>query len=133
MIIVDTSVWIDFLNNKIETEKVAVLVDLLKKREQLFLTDIILTEILQGIKEENKYIVVKNSMLSLTFVHARNYETYIHASDIYRECRKKGITIRKTVDCIIAAVAIENNLTILHNDRDFINIEKGINYKLSFD
>ena len=71
-------------------------------------------------------------MLSLPFVHAKNYDTYIHAVDIYRECRKKGFTIRKTIDCLIAAIAIENNLALLHNDRDFSNIAKGINYPLEF-
>ncbi len=65
-------------------------------------------------------------MLTLKFVHANNFETFIHASDIYRECRKKGITIRKTIDCLIAAVAIENGLSLLHKDSDFDNISKCI-------
>lgn len=133
MILVDTSIWIDFFNNKIENQKVEILDSLLKnKQKTLFITDIILTEILQGIREDSKYIITKNTMLSLPFVHAKNYDTYIHAVDIYRECRKKGFTIRKTIDCLIAAIAIENNLALLHNDRDFSNIAKGINYPLEF-
>lgn len=133
MILVDTSIWIDFFNNKIENQKVEILAGLLKnKQETLFITDIILTEILQGIREDNKYIIIKNTMLSLPFVHAKNYDTFIHAGDIYRECRKKGITVRKTIDCLIAAIAIENNLTLLHNDHDFSNIARGINYPLEF-
>ncbi|HEY8462417.1 MAG TPA: PIN domain nuclease [Bacillota bacterium] len=133
MILVDTSIWIDFFNNKIKNQKVEILDSLLKnKQKTLFITDIILTEILQGIREDSKYIITKNTMLSLPFVHAKNYDTYIHAVDIYRECRKKGFTIRKTIDCLIAAIAIENNLALLHNDRDFSNIAKGINYPLEF-
>lgn len=133
MILVDTSIWIDFFNNKIENQKVEILDSLLKnKQKTLFITDIILTEILQGIREDSKYVITKNTMLSLPFVHAKNYDTYIHAVDIYRECRKKGITIRKTIDCLIVAIAIENNLTLLHNDRDFSNIAKCINYPLEF-
>ena len=58
-------------------------------------------------------------MWTLKFVHAINFETYIHASDIYRECRKKGVTVRKTIDCLIAAVAIENGLSLLHKDNYF--------------
>lgn len=112
MILVDTSIWIDFFNNKIENRKVEILVGLLKsKQETLFITDIILTEILQGIREDNKYIITKNTMLSLPFVHAKNYDTYIHAGDIYRECRKKGITVRKTVDCLIAVSILNTSLS----------------------
>lgn len=60
----------------------------------------------------------------------KDYETYIHASDIYRECRKKGVTIRKTIDCLIGAIAIENNLALLNNDADFVNMAKCIDLKL---
>lgn len=130
MILVDTSVWIDYFNGFNDEEKVKKLIEALKKEEDLYVTDIILTEILQGIKEDSKYTIVKNSILALKFVHAKNYKTYIYASDIYRECRKNGITIRKTIDCLIAAIAIENNLIILSKDKDFVNISKIIDINL---
>lgn len=129
MILVDTTVWVDFFNNN-NNEKVQILVDALKFNTDIFITDIILTEILQGIRDDKKYVIVKNTLLGLNFVHAKDFETYIHASDIYRECRKKGITIRKTIDCLIAAIAIENDLTLLNNDKDFINLAKCIDIKL---
>ena len=75
-------------------------------------------------------MIVKNALLGLSFVHAKDFETYIHASDIYRECRKKRITIRKTIDCLIGAIAIENDLTLLNNDIDFINMAKCVDLKL---
>lgn len=129
MILVDTTVWVDFFNNN-NNEKVQILVDALKFNTDIFITDIILTEILQGIRDDKKYVIVKNTLLGLNFVHAKDFETYIHASDIYRECMKKGITIRKTIDCLIAAMAIENDLTLLNNDKDFINLAKCIDIKL---
>lgn len=130
MILVDTSVWIDFFNGHNEDEKVKKLTDALKHDKDIFITDIILTEILQGIKDDNQYTVVKNSLLTLKFVHAKYYETYIYASDIYRNCRKKGVTVRKTIDCLIAAISIENNLSLLCKDNDFINISKCVNLSL---
>lgn len=124
MILVDTSVWIEYFNGHEEDEKVQKLVDALNQGKDIYMTDLILTEILQGIKDDNKYVVVKNSLLTLKFVHATNFDTYIHASDIYRNCRKNGVTVRKTVDCLIAAVAIENKLELLSKDNDFMNISK---------
>ena len=125
MILVDTTVWVDFLNNK-KNEKVKKLADLLKNKSDVYITDIILTEILQGIKNDKEYEDIKDVILSLKFVHAEEYRTYVHAADIFRLCRKKGITIRKTIDCLIAAIVIENNLTLLHNDNDFDNIARCI-------
>lgn len=130
MILVDTSVWIDFFNDHEIEDKVQILTDSLRQGRDIFITDIILTEILQGIKDDNKYTVVKNSLLTLKFVHAKNFETYIHASDIYRKCRKNGITVRKTIDCLIAAIVIENNLTLLCKDNDFVNLSKCVNLSL---
>lgn len=129
MILVDTTVWIDFFNNN-SNEKVQILTDALKLNTEIFITDIILTEILQGIREDKKYVIVKNTLLGLSFVHAKDFETYIHASNIYRECRKKGITIRKTIDCLIGAITIENDLTLLNNDFDFINMAKCVDLKI---
>jgi predicted nucleic acid-binding protein len=130
MILVDTSVWIEFFNGHNEDDKVKALKIALEQGEDIYITDIILSEILQGIKEDNKYVMVKNSILTLKFAHAKNYETYIHAADIYRGCRKNGITVRKTIDCIIAAIVIENDLTLLCRDNDFINISKCFDIKL---
>lgn len=130
MILVDTSVWIEYFNGREEDETVQKLVTCLKQGKDIYLTDLILTEILQGIKDDNKYVVVKNSLLTLKFVHAKSFDTYIHACDIYRNCRKNGITVRKTIDCVIAAVAMENNLSLLCKDNDFINIAKCENLRL---
>jgi predicted nucleic acid-binding protein len=98
--------------------------------KQIALTDIILTEILQGIREDKQYKLVKQTLTNLNVLHATPLKTYIHAADIYRTCREKGLTIRKTNDCIIAAVAIEFSCELLHKDKDFTTIAECVDLRL---
>lgn len=126
MILVDTTVWIDFFNGR-DTEKTAQLTSLLKQQRDICISEIIITEILQGIRNDDQFLETRNSLLSLPIIHANGTETYIHEADIYRQCRKNGKTIRKTIDCIIAAIVIENNASLLHNDSDFTHISEVIN------
>ena len=118
MILVDTSVWIDFLRGK-DSEHRYLLRRLIEKEEDICLTEIILTEILQGIKDDALYETTKEYLLEFPMIKPKGTETYIKAAEIFRKSRKQGMTIRKTIDCIIAAIAQENNLALLHNDSDF--------------
>lgn len=118
MILVDTSVWIDFLRGK-DSKHRYLLRRLIEKEEDICLTEIILTEILQGIKDDALYETTKEYLLEFPMIKPKGTETYIKAAEIFRKCRKQGMTIRKTIDCIIAAIAQENNLALLHNDSDF--------------
>lgn len=118
MILVDTSVWIDFLKGTNSRERQA-LHRLIEEEEDISITEIILTEILQGIKEDKDFKRVKDYLLEFPIHRPKGIETYLKAAGIYRDCRKKGKTVRKTVDCIIAAICIENSLTLLHKDSDF--------------
>ena len=118
MILVDTSVWIDFLNGANSKERHA-LHRLIEEEEDISITEIILTEILQGIKDDENFRRTKNYLLEFPLQKPKGIETYLKAAKIFRDCRKKGKTIRKTVDCIIAAICIENDLTLLHKDGDF--------------
>ena len=127
MILVDTSVWIDFFRG---TGSGRILHRLIEKEESLCLTGIHVTEILQGIIEDQTYEKVRRHLLSFPIFLTNGIETYLHASDIFRTCRRRGNTIRKTVDCIISAIAIENNLPLLHNDRDFDHIAKCTRLKI---
>lgn len=122
MILVDTSVWIDFLKGA-NTRHRRTLHQLIEEDEDLAITDIVLTEILQGIKEDKDYKTVKETLLAFPIFQPKGTETYLKAAEIYRQCRKKGKTVRKTVDCIIAAICLENNLTLLHKDSDFASIQ----------
>lgn len=129
VILVDTSVWIDFLRGADSSERRA-LHKLIEEEAEVCLTGIILTEVLQGIKEDEYFDGVKKSLLEFPIYMPKGTNTYLKAAEIYRDCRKKGKTIRKTVDCIIAAVCIENGLTLLHKDKDFDRIAECTRLKV---
>ncbi|MBI4322375.1 MAG: PIN domain nuclease [Chloroflexi bacterium] len=122
MIIADTSVWIDFLNG-VDSLEHRQLHNLIEQAQDVSITEIILTEILQGIREDKYFQKAKDYLLEFPIQRPRGTQTYLRAAQIYRDCRKKGKTVRKTVDCIIAAICIENDLALLHKDGDFDVIE----------
>ena len=129
-IIVDSSVWIDGFNPKITTPQKEILKQLIQKDYPIFLCPIIYQEVLQGIREEKmfnqiKFILQQYRMLNIELMFVTNY-----AVDLYRHLRKKGITIRKSVDCLIASYAIIANIPILHNDNDFAQIAKESKLKI---
>ena len=123
MMLIDTSVWIDFFNG-LETDTTTVLEKLIWSEEDVYVSDYILTELLQGFKADKEFELAQKYLRQFPFAKLYNTDSYIKAAQIYRQCRKKGITIRKTADCIIAQTAIENSLFLLHNDSDFDLIAK---------
>jgi len=127
MVIVDTTVWIDFFAGQ-ESPHVAALESLVLNKDDICICGLILTEVLQGIRKEKEYKETKkrfNSFIFLPMTHV----TFIKAADIYRSLRRKGITIRKPIDCMISSVAIEHDIQLLHNDRDFDPIEEHCGLK----
>jgi predicted nucleic acid-binding protein len=122
MVLVDTTVWIDFFAGRNESH-VMSLQELIESEEDLSLCGVILAEVLQGIRSDAEFIKTKEYLGDLIFLPMR-HATFVQAAEIYRSLRKKGVTIRKPVDCMIASVAIEFNIQLLHNDRDFNNIAK---------
>lgn len=124
MVLVDTSIIIDFINHNKYKD---IIIALLSNRE-FCTTEIIIMEVLQGIRDEGIYSEIKFFLESLPLIELK-YEDYIMAAEIYRTCRKKGLTIRKSFDCIIAAVVISNELELFSNDRDFDSIQKHFDFK----
>lgn len=118
MPVVDTSVWIDFLRGTDSPER-RMLHALIEKDEEIALTGIVFTEILQGIKEDRDFQVTKNYLSVFPLIEPTGLNTYAEASRIFRQCRSKDKTVRSTIDCIIAAICLENNLSVLHKDRDY--------------
>lgn len=118
MTLVDTTVWIDLFNGRSSPECRAF-EDLLRKGETLCLTDLVLTEILRGFLREKDYTTVKSYLARFPCLSPKPFVTYVHAADLYRTCRKRGVTVRSTIDCVIAAVCIENKASLLHHDADF--------------
>jgi hypothetical protein len=117
-IIVDTSVWIQFLNG-IESREVSYLREAVLVGELIHLCPIIIQEVLQGIRDDRQYELVKDYLLAFNRLAWEPVAASIAVADLYRSLRKKGITIRKSNDCLIAAFAKEFGLSVLHVDRDF--------------
>ncbi|MGV6810445.1 MAG: type II toxin-antitoxin system VapC family toxin [bacterium] len=125
MIMVDTSVWIDYFNNH-QTKETNWL-DKLLGIEDIAIGDLILLEILQGIRHDKDYLVTKNYLSSLQQFNLLSSSLAIQASLNYRQLRKQGITIRKTADVIIATFCIEHQIPLLFSDRDFVPFVKHLN------
>lgn len=118
MYLVDSSAWIEFFSKDTNFE-----LSLIAPPHQIAIILPIYQEVLQGIKEERAFQAVSRSLLSAYFVdNPLPLERYEEAINIYRIGRKTGVTIRSSVDCLIAACAIAHNLVVLHKDRDFTNI-----------
>lgn len=125
--LVDTSVWIDFFANR-PTPQVNYLVESIKNQDNLYICGVILTEILQGIKHPKEHSQVASLLSCLVFLDMSR-DTFVLSAKVYRDLRTKGVTIRKTIDCMIAAVSIENHVPLLHDDRDFNQIAKHAGLK----
>lgn len=117
-VVADTSVWIDFFNGK-NTWQVDFLIDLIENDSPVFLTPVILQELLQGFVREKDFLTCKEILLEYPFLHLEPVNAAIESATLYRKLRKKGVTIRKSNDCLIAWYAIAHKVKILHKDRDF--------------
>jgi predicted nucleic acid-binding protein len=122
MIVADTSVWIDYVRG-IDAPHTNILdYELLYNR--VVTGDIIITEFLQGFREEKDFNEAKKIMENLEYRDFLGKEIAIKAASNFRILRKKGITVRKTIDVIIATFCIENGFELIHNDRDFDPMEE---------
>jgi len=117
MIMVDTSVWIDYFNGT-SNEQTEKLDDLLDK-DLIFIGDIILAEVLQGFRKDHDFQLAKKHLENLICISISNKEIAIKSAENFRKLRKRGFTIRKTVDMLIGTFCIENNIPLLTSDRDF--------------
>ncbi len=116
---------IDYFNGKNTPETVKL--DLCLGVKPVVIGDIILTEVLQGFRNDQDYQTAKSLLTSLTIYDLLGVNLAIKSAENYRKLRKKGITIRKTNDVIIATFCIENNLPLLFSDRDFIPFVTHLN------
>jgi predicted nucleic acid-binding protein len=128
MILVDTTVWIDFFKGQ-DTPEVRRLECLIGDDEDICICGVVLTEVLQGVREDKDYAAVSTRFESLIYLPMA-HRTFKKAAEMYRSLRRKGVTIRNAVDCMIAAVAIEHDIPLLHSDRDFDPIAKHCGLKV---
>ena len=117
MIVVDSSVWIDYLRRRL-TPETAALNDLLG-RERILVGDLVLAEVLQGCPTDHAHRQARRVFETLRVIEIAGEEIALRASDHYRSLRSRGVTVRKTIDTLIAARCIADRLTLLHSDRDF--------------
>lgn len=117
MILVDSSVWIDYFNGKPTWQ--TDLLDNYLSAVPIIMGDLILTEVLQGFKSEKDFNTAKTLLDELPFRQLGGYSVAVKSARNHRKLRKTGITVRKTIDVIIATFCIIEGLTLLHDDRDF--------------
>jgi len=130
MILVDSSVWIDFFNGTAcsETNKLNEILGL----EEVVIGDLILAEVLQGFRSDTDFKAAKNVLTSLSVYELLGKDMAIKSANNFRKLRKKGITIRKTADVIIATYCIENKIPLLFTDKDFIPFVDNLRLKSAY-
>jgi predicted nucleic acid-binding protein len=117
MILVDSSVWIDYFNGQ-QTWQTNLLDNLLSD-VPVIIGDLILAEILQGFRSDNDYESAKSYLRALPFHQMGGYQVAVQSAQNYRILRKKGVTVRKTIDVIIGTYCLLEGLPLLHDDRNF--------------
>jgi predicted nucleic acid-binding protein len=128
MVIVDTMVWIDYFNG-IRTLQTDWL-DIQLGRQRLGLTDLILCEVLQGVRDDRQWQQLRRDLLKLEVFETGGIGLAVAAAQNYRTLRQQGRTVRKTVDCSIATFCLINNHELLHNDRDYDAFEQLLGLKV---
>ena len=117
-ILVDTSVWIDFFRGK-ESLEVERLISYIEDNERIFTGDLILAELLQGVRSEREFSLLESTFRPFLVVDMVGEANARTSAGYYRQLRSKGITVRKTIDCLIATWCIDNQIPLLHADSDF--------------
>ena len=124
MVIVDSTVWIDYLADIRNTQTVWLDQQLagngpVQFTRRIALADLVLCEVLQGFREEAKFQLIRVRLTTLPVLNTGGVDLAVSSARNYRRLRSRGVTIRKTIDCLIATLCIENGHSLLHRDRDF--------------
>ncbi len=127
MILVDSSVWIDYFNGRstMATDRL----DILLAHELLLIGDIILAEVLQGFRRQSDFRRARALFDKLEYRDMLGDDVAITAATNYRMLRARGVTVRKTIDVMIATFCIHNGHRLLHSDRDFTPMERHLKLK----
>lgn len=126
-ILVDSTIWIDYFNGVVS--KKTDYLDELVGKAPIVVGDLILSEVLQGFRKESEFKAAQSVLSAFPLAQIGGREVAIQSARNYRTLRKQGITVRKTIDCLIATFCILNSVSLLHSDRDFDPFEKHLNLK----
>jgi predicted nucleic acid-binding protein len=118
VIVVDTSVWIDVLNDT-PAPQAQRCVQLIESGQPVALTDVILTEVLQGLRSDREAALVERQLRAFPILRLEDLDDFVLAASLYRTARRAGVTIRKTLECLIAAPCVRTGAPLLHADEDF--------------
>ena len=119
MILVDTSALLAFLAGR-STRASEAVADALTEGLEIALTPIVVQEVLQGAREEREWRRLRSYLLTQAILSPRDpMATHVAAARIYYDCRRRGLTVRSTLDCVVAQIAIEHGVPLLHDDRDY--------------
>jgi len=130
MILIDTSVLIDFFKGH-KSDSCQKFELILRQDIPFGINSFIFQEVLQGAKSDREYKTLKKYLETQRFYHPKDpIDSFAQAARIYFDCKKKGITIRSTIDCLIAQIALEHDLFLLHNDNDFNAMTAVIRLKI---
>ena len=122
MILVDSSVWIDYFNGN--STRSSEYLDSILGHEHIIMGDLIMAEVLQGFTSDKDFNKAKLLLSSFDVHQMLNEMLAVKSAEYFRALRKKGITVRKTIDSIIATYCIENQICLLQSDRDFLPFAK---------
>lgn len=128
MVIVDTTVWIDYLGGARNPE--SDWLDRELQRQRLGLTDLIVCEVLQGYRDDRLFERVLRELRRFEIIEAGGSRLAIAAARNFRRLRQEGYTVRKTIDCWIATFCMHERHTLLHRDRDFDPFEKVLGLRV---
>ncbi|HNH78258.1 MAG TPA: PIN domain nuclease [Anaerolineales bacterium] len=128
MLVVDTTVWVDYFNG-VENLQTNYL-DAILNQTPILIGDLILTEVLQGFRNDPDFEKVRRTLGKFMQVEMVGPTLAVQSARNYRFLRKKGITVRKTIDSLIATYCIENDHELLHNDSDFDGYEKHLGLRV---
>ena len=119
MILVDTSALLPFLSGR-STRASEALANVLSEGAEIALTPIVVQEVLQGAREDKEWKRVRSYLLTQDILLPRDsLATHVAAARIYYDCRRRGLTVRSTLDCVVAQIALEHGAHLLHDDRDY--------------
>jgi len=124
MVIVDTSVLVNYFSGRIDVK--TEWLDQQDDLGQIGITELVLTEVLQGIRDEDSFTETLNALRQFTVFDTGNRNLAINAARNYRALRRLGLTVRSTIDCLIATFCIESGHELLHSDRDFDGFEQHL-------
>ena len=122
MIVADTSVWIDYVNGVLTPQ--TDILDRVLEQDRVVTGDLIIVEFLQGFRHNKQFQIARHLMDSLEYYDFVGKEISIRAAENFRTLRKQGVTIRKTIDVLIATFCIAHDFELLHNDRDYEPMEE---------